>query len=122
MINLAGVEDCNKFILSELIEAEISISRLSRPSNQEVSWRIYGRMGDFKFTRAWRYWVARGPMPIEIAREIYIEHKSDVRHSGHCACPHPDEWAHGGFIGQYHIDTQVGLNYFIRTLKKYLVI
>lgn len=95
----------------------------------------------FVFTRAWYYWVVSGPVPLIAAMEMYADEygKRDVRVDGHCGCPSPDQqmeisgrynWAHpydgvyaqeSGYLSVniYHIDSQIGLNIFADTMRKY---
>lgn len=37
----------------------------------EVPSRVYGRLGPIVFRRAWRYWIASGPVPAAVAEDIY---------------------------------------------------
>lgn len=94
MINLARAEDCDLYILQELSEAGITAVP-AEPHRREVPSSFEGRLGRITFTRAWYYWVADGPVPIAIAREMYNNSvgKKDVRAGGHCGCPPPDSQA-----------------------------
>ena len=84
-------------------------------------------MASFVFTRAWYYWCVSGFVPLSIAEEIYENPNGvkDIRVAGHCACPPPSEWlTHHKVCGMdvvdsYHIDTQEGLNYFVKTMIKH---
>jgi hypothetical protein len=89
--NLAGVELCDNFIRRELDRARIDIVEGDR-TTQEVPYSVTGKLGPFTFKRAWYYWVVQGPMPLEVALELYADTvgKSDVRVAGHCACPPPE--------------------------------
>lgn len=93
MKNLAGDPDCDREIRRELTRARIPIVR-NPPPRGEVPATLQGELGPILFTRAWRYWVARGPVPIEIARTLYEDPvgKTDIRSGGHCGCPAPDEY------------------------------
>lgn len=96
MKNLAGVEDCDRYIREELRHARIEIVEGER-SKHEVAASVTGKLGAFKFHRAWYYWVVKGPVPLDVARELYADPvgKTDVRVTGHCACPPPEEpWVH----------------------------
>ena len=47
----------------------------------------------FTFTRAWRYWVVKGVMPLSLAKDIY-KHKygrEACRAGGDCTSPPPEE-------------------------------
>ena len=96
MRNLAGVEDCDKFIERELIRSRIPIAKMPCRANGEVPYSIYGESEGFKFTRAWSYWVVRGKVPVSVAKILYADPvgKEDIRVSGHCGCPPPEPpWA-----------------------------
>lgn len=94
MKNLAGVADCDTFIRTELERARIEVVEGPR-STHEVAASLTGKLGPFTFTRAWYYWIARGPVPLEVARELYADPvgKTDVRSGGDCACRPPETWA-----------------------------
>lgn len=96
MRNLAGDPDCDHEIRRELTRARIDIVEGER-STREVAASLTGKLGAFTFSRAWRYWVVSGPMPVEEARKLYADPVgcTDVRVNGHCGCPSPDEgpWA-----------------------------
>lgn len=120
MYNLAGNKQCDKRIEKELHKADINIIRHAEPLSQEVPASLTGKLGDkFTFTRAWYYWVVNGPVPLNIAEEMYENPngREDVRVMGHCLCPPPSDWERDGFINIYHIDSQEGLNMFVQTLK-----
>jgi hypothetical protein len=93
MKNLAGDPKCDAEIRRELTRARIPIVATS--SRGEVPASIAGELGPFKFRRAWYYWVVDGPVPLDVARELYADPvgATDVRVAGHCGCPPPDEWA-----------------------------
>jgi hypothetical protein len=73
---------------------------------------------EYKFERSWYYWVVKGPVPIELAWELYNDPRGryDVRVVGHCNCPEPEcytEVVDGiDCVTMYHIDSQDGLNLF----------
>jgi hypothetical protein len=93
MKNLAGDENCDAHIERELTRCGIEVVRGARVA-REVGASITGKLGAFTFERAWYYWVATGPMPIEAARVLYADPvgKTDIRCGGHCCCPSPDEY------------------------------
>jgi hypothetical protein len=93
MKNLAGDKNCDDEIYRELQAARIPIV-VGERSKSEVAAMLWGKLGPIAFTRAWYYWVADGPVPIEIARALYADPigKIDVRSGGHCGCPSPDEY------------------------------
>jgi len=55
--------------------------------------KVRGKLGKFQFTRCWYYWSVAGPVPIEIARQLYQdeEGRRSVRVEGDCGCPNPDD-------------------------------
>ena len=95
MENLAGRDgtECDEAIRRELERALIDVVTTHRAAG-EVAFSLIGRLGDFTFRRAWRYWIVDGPMPIEAARELYADPigEDDVRSGGHCGCPAPDDF------------------------------
>jgi hypothetical protein len=166
MINLAGVKDCDKTIREELLIAKIPIIEKIKDKHTEVPYSIIGVLGGwyttfdpfetfeslktpeiytnfyrFIFTRAWYYWVVSGSVPLVVAKELYADEygKKDIRVTGHCGCPPPDEkhpksgryyWAtpydgvlaeESGYlsINSYHIDSQIGLCRFVEALRKH---
>jgi hypothetical protein len=94
MENLAGDLSCDSAIRKELKEAGITVVDVG-PSNREVPYTVEGRLGSFKFWRAWYYWVVEGYVPLEVAKTMYANPvgKKDVRVDGHCGCPDPVYWA-----------------------------
>nr|MBA4405594.1 hypothetical protein [Nanoarchaeum sp.] len=108
MINLAGVKEADEHIQEELYSAGIEIVR-GELSKSEVPHSITGKLGDWKFNRAWYYWTTSAQsgkgLPLEIAtmmheREYPIigekqpkNYGQVIRVAGHCNCPHPRELA-----------------------------
>jgi hypothetical protein len=101
-------------------------------SKQEVEASCEGRLGGYVFQRAWYYWVVHGPVPIEVAKELYADEvgKTDIRVAGHCGCPPPEapwiSWitpegrkVAKAYVLTYHIDTELGLYIFVQALKKH---
>lgn len=120
MRNLAGstTAHVDAYAEDELKEAGIHIFR-GKPSRGEVPASVIGEQGRFRFERAWYYWVAHGPVSIELARKMYDDPRGryDVRVAGHCGCPEPvkpwTEIVEGDeCVTEYHIDSQDGLNLF----------
>lgn len=138
MQNLAGVAGCDEQITRELREAGIDLVWHERRSRGEVPWSVSGELnyGEYRFARAWYYWVVTGRTPLETARQLWETDKT-IRPGGHCApeCvedhadPQPEflEWlieqrGHTGEMAElirgsrrvpaWHIDTQEGLNLF----------
>lgn len=93
LVNLAGSAECDEHIREELTRARISIVKGPRLAG-EVAATLQGKLGLINFHRAWTYWVAEGPVPIELARELYADPvgRTDIRSGGHCACPHPESY------------------------------
>ena len=93
MKNLAGDPDCDDEIRSELARARIPIVGYVAPRS-EVPSTLQGKLGPITFTRAWVYWVTEGPVPLELARELFADPvgREDVRSGGHCGCPSPDAY------------------------------
>lgn len=91
MENLAGRQDCDQFIEQELKRAMIKVVKLSKPLDAEVPASIIGRLGSFKFERAWYYWTVKGRVPLCVAKELYKDPvgRTDIRVAGHCGCPRP---------------------------------
>lgn len=139
MINLAGVQNCDETIKQELRSAGIDLVFHEKRTNNEVPYSVTGELkcGRFVFTRAWYYWVVQGKVPLDTARLMYAdESRKDVRVAGDCGSPPPDEWAEPsdeylrhlcaekGYpydqikdnrtVNVYHIDTQEGLEFFVR--------
>ena len=92
MKNLAGVPMCDVYIRAELEAAGIPIVEVPL-DNTEVPYRLIGQLGNFEFRRAWYYWIVSGRVPLEIAKELYANPigKKDVRVTGHCGCPPPED-------------------------------
>ena len=96
MINLAKYNDCDKIIKEELERAGVTDIVSIIPSG-EVPSSIKGEIstiyGTITLTRAWRYWVAHGKIPLSIAEKIYAhpEGKISVRAGGHSGAVHPKE-------------------------------
>ena len=95
MQNLAGVEPSksDEIIASELRIAGIRIIRDMKPYNGEVSTSVTGVLGDAEFRRAWYYWVVKCRVPLDMAQKMYANPigKKDIRVSGHCGCPEPED-------------------------------
>lgn len=91
MKNLAGDPHCDEEIRRELKRARIELVEGER-SKHEVAASVTGKLGEFVFKRAWYYWVVQGPVPLEVARELYADPvgNTDVRVAGHCGCPPPE--------------------------------
>ena len=118
------IEMTDKQIREELTQAGIPIK--SERGKSEVPYTLIGNLNGWIFTRAWYYWVARGPgIPFEKAKILFDEFGKDVRSNGHClSVDYPpygfvtqvDERAGG--VCAYHIDTQKGLNALAAVIEK----
>lgn len=123
MRNLAGDMECDRWIAEELRRSRIPVEPYDGiPS--EVPSRLIGRLGKIEFRRAWVYWVATGPVPIALARELYEDPvgRTDIRVRGHCGCPPPAApWTMvidgAEYVGSYHIDSEVGLRLFADAIR-----
>ncbi|MCB1865792.1 MAG: hypothetical protein KDG50_10200 [Chromatiales bacterium] len=90
-----------------------------RRASGEVKTSVIGTLHGWTFKRAWTYWVASGPgIEIEAAQRLHEEHGTYVRVAGHCASPSPGEFFLGLACGNYHVDTQEGLNAIARTIRE----
>lgn len=101
MINLAGRKDCDGIIKSELQRCGITVIEGPRSAG-EVATIFTGGLGEYKFERAWYYWVVAGKVPLEVADKLYADPvgRTDIRVGGHCGCPAPREYA----TSYYHPD------------------
>jgi hypothetical protein len=118
MRNLAGDRECDTVIAGELALTGIELVHGKR-SDYEVAASITGKLGKFVFTRAWSYWIVGGKVPLGVANKLYRLNKEKIRSGGDCACRSPETWAREGFIDTYHIDSQEGLNLFVKTIKEH---
>jgi len=108
MINLANVKETDEHVQEELYLAGIEII-LGELSRCEVPYSITGKLGDWKFNRAWHYWIASARdgkgLPLEVAAAMHERkypiigerqpenYGQVIRVTGHGGCPHPREWA-----------------------------
>lgn len=94
MRNLAGNhEEADEQIRRELERARVSAAK-AEPHFHEVPYTIMGKLGEFEFTRAWTYWVVDGPVPLEVAEELFADPvgRTDIRATGDAGCRPPSEW------------------------------
>ncbi len=118
--NLAGVQGCNDIVIAELTFADIKHHVMPVKLSGEVPTNVIGYLdpSGWGFTRAWTYWVCKGPgIPPDIAEELHKTHGNYVRVAGHCGCPSPLEWYKGFAVGSYHVDTLEGLKALADTIK-----
>ena len=94
MKNLAGHPDADVHCIAELSLADVPHVLGDAALKNEVSTRVTGKLGPLTFERGWRYWMVRGPVPLDIAKALYDDPvcARDVRVAGHCGCPPPEEW------------------------------
>lgn len=94
MINLAGCKSSDSYIENELKRCGINIIKCEKSSG-EVGYSIHGKLDHVTFNRAWRYYIVKGKIPLEVANKLYENEigKSDIRVNGHCGCPPPLEQA-----------------------------
>ncbi len=110
--------EIDRFVQAELNAAGITPHKLPYGPNGEVPTRYIGLLHSWDFQRAWRYYIAKGPgIPPDVAQRFHQVWGHEVRVDGHCGCPSPLEWFKGFAVGQYHIDTQEGLNAFAGLLR-----
>lgn len=84
---------------------------------KEVPCQIFAAKHRWVFERRWYYYNAEGPgIPPDIAEEFHKTWGTQVRVEGHCGCPSPLEYCEGFAVSHYHIDTQEGLNAFVKLL------
>ena len=94
MNNLARREfnpEINEEVKEELQIANIPVMKLPCYINTEVKTMYIGILNGFVFYRAWTYWICRGKMPLEIAKEIYQKYqKLNIRAGGHAGNVEPE--------------------------------
>lgn len=110
--------EVDETIRRELAEAGITESDFHNFDKGEVPTSFYGGLAHrWLFRRAWYYYVAKGDgIPADVAEEFHKEWGTEVRVAGHCDCPSPLYWYEGFAVDGYHVDTQEGLNAFVRLL------
>jgi len=93
VLNLAGVARCTDTVVAELSEAGVPYLELPSALDLEVRSKVVGLLGEFRFHRAWCYWVVEGPVPKAMAEELYADPigKEAVRVDGDCTCPPPEK-------------------------------
>lgn len=133
MKNLANVKNCDETIVAELREADAFILTIPR-SVGEVAYTKVGSVSNWLLHREWRYWVARASspddgLPLSVAIDMHnkpydskdsseLTYGAVIRVKGHSSGTSPKNWPNdAGKIDLYHIDTQEGLNEFVRTVK-----
>ena len=104
MKNLAGVAEADDYIREELYLAGIPAVVVDK-TRSEVPYTVVGKLGNWTFTRAWYYWIAKVDscelgLPLDRAMELHNrKHPTRdmnlgkvIRSGGHCGCPSPDEY------------------------------
>lgn len=89
MRNLAGHPHATIYAAHELGGAGIPGEPCEPYGEPQAT--VLGVLGGFTFRRVWRYWVAEGRLPLEVAQRLYDD------------C--------------YHIDTREALALFAQTLR-----
>lgn len=142
--------DADKKVKEELTAAGIPVLSLMNSADGEVKTYYIGLLNGFIFQRAWKYWVVKGNMPLDVAEYIYYNHKElEIRAAGDAGNPNPRDFAvdpiykkycreqykngknpdktkkeyqyNPRYIQMYHIDTEEGLKVFADTVKKFNV-
>lgn len=106
MRNLAGDKRADEFIQEELFLAGIDI--IKEKGDGEVPYTIEGKLSNWKFERAWHYWVASTEegkgLPLDIAIDLHereyplkgerqpITYGIVVRSAGFAGGIHPIDW------------------------------
>ena len=119
--NLAG-KSCDTECEAELNTAGIKVEKMPecvRASwNGEVKTIVFGTLYGWSFSRAWKYWVAKGPgLSLDYAIPLYQAWGQQVRVGGHCGCPTPF-YQGGTAVDSYHIDSSEGLVVLAETIKQ----
>jgi hypothetical protein len=106
------LERLDSQMISELSQAGIHILKYKERNVGEVPYQYYGKFKNYRFTRAWNYWVVRGTTSPSLAKKIYSDPlgKLYIRVNGDAGAPAPSE-KHD--VTSYHIDTQEGLIRFV---------
>lgn len=112
----AGILDPSNIDHGNYMESEW-LRKVPNGCYKEVPSSIFAAKYGWKFERQWYYYSAKGPgIPPEKAEEFHREWGTQVRVEGHGGCPSPLEYCHGFAVSSYHIDTQEGLNAFVKLL------
>ena len=120
MDNYAGKSDKDDEIATELNLAGIEVHRYEMLRDRgEVKTAVIGSLYGWSFSRAWYYWVAKGPgIPPAYADVLHKHYGEEVRVDGDCTCPSPKEMFKGFAVGHYHVDTQIGLKALADVIRK----
>ena len=121
MKNLAGTGD-DQQAKKELEEAgiEIFVQPEFFANNNECQLVVVSFLGPWSFNRCWYYWSVTGPgINIEQAITFNKQWGKEVRAAG-CSGGIEDlyDYFKGFAVSSYHIDSQEGLNAFVKLLKQ----
>lgn len=122
MRNLAGVPECDRYIVEELRRARIDTA-LYDGRLCEVPSLLQGSLGGITFRRAWTYYIAMGKVPIAVARTLYADPvgSTDIRAGGYSGGIDPTrvstEIDGESYVTSYHIDSEVGLRVFADAIR-----
>lgn len=116
---LNTVKILNEQIKNELSAANIQVQELFEYSKSEVPYKYFGLVGNFKFTREWRYWCIDciyGDVPKDLARKIYNDPigRQFIRTNGYASNIDPDQQKQ---VTGYHIDTHEALSRFVELVS-----
>ena len=115
MKNLAGKQDCDKYIRAELLLAGIHAVD-GDYSRGEVPYSVTGMIHGWHFRRAWYYWVATATpgaqLSAEKARRLNERWKEEVRVDGYAGGQDVE-----GPVGCYHVDTVEGLSALVEYIS-----
>lgn len=122
MINLAGVLTCDAEIAWELRMADIPVTEVQREQT-EVPYSLIGELKNWKFTRAWYYWVARAPegqgIPQDVAEKLNAVIGRRLRVEGFAGGDEVKRWlSPQGTIDLYHIDSLEALMLLAQTISR----
>lgn len=119
MKNLAGKKTVisDEVISGELSKANIIIKESLEYIDREVSTNFYGKISHWIFVRAWYYWRVNSDLGLDsdIARTMNHKHGDHIRVGGFAAGV-GDHEIKSLNVYSYHIDTQEGLNHFVKTV------
>lgn len=95
MKNLAGVQECDRYMRHELERARIEVVEETERCPGEVPYSITGKLKGWTFRRAWYYWIAQGQLPLDVAQELWADPvgRSDVRAGGYAGGTAPETQA-----------------------------
>ena len=117
-LSAAGLPDGTLARGEGIVAMPLSFREFGNGYYREVPTNIWGFWHHWKFERSWYYYRANGAgIPPDLAEEFHKTWGRQVRVAGHCECPSPLEWYEGFAASDYHIDTQEGLNAFVRLLN-----